>query len=193
MNMKYKKIIVAAFIIMGLLIFLITGYAEDPRPNPGMPTPSTGLPKIKVPSLPEKPDLLIRISGSGLGGANDLYPDNPGMGPSAFRVSGQVLNAKRAAVRGCEVNILLSADRKVSPDDRLLDRILITETIPPFDGARFGSATLPRKDYGIAGIPAGTYFICAKVDTANRIPETNENNNEDCVPEAIRIHPAGSK
>ncbi len=188
-----QKIIIVTFVIMGLLTWFNTGHAEDPRPNPGMPTPSTGLPKIKVPPLPEKPDLLIRISGSGLGGINDLYPDNPGMGPSSFRVSGQVLNAKRAAVRGCEVNILLSPDRKISPDDRLIDRISIMETIPPFDGARFGSATLPRKDYSITDIPAGTYFICAKVDPANRIAETNENNNEDCAPEAIRIHLAGSK
>jgi hypothetical protein len=193
MSIKYKKIVIALFAIMGLLIWLDTGRAEDPRPNPGMPRPSTGLPKIKVPPLPEKPDLLIRINGAGLGGMRDLYLDNPGMGPSTFRVSGQVLNAKRAAVRGCEVNILLSPDRKVSPDDRLVDRISIIQTIPPFDGARFGSATLPRKDYSIGGIPAGTYFICAKVDPTNRIAETNENNNEDCAPDAIRIHTAGAK
>ena len=58
---------------------------------------------------------------------------------------------------------------------------------------RFGSAPIGRKEYSIAGVPAGTYFICAKIDPRNRITETDETNNGDCAPEVIGIHPAGSK
>jgi hypothetical protein len=184
-------------VMFGVALFLsivLVGYAADPLPHPGMPTsPVTQLPHVKTPALPEKPDLFVNVSAAGLGGLSDLYPDRPGMGPSSFRVGGQVLNRGRVAVRGCAVFLFLSQDKKVSPDDRILDRITLTETIPPFDGFRFGSAVMPWKEYGIAGIPAGTYFVCAKVDPLNAIAETDENNNESCSVEPIRIHPAGTK
>lgn len=194
MKRKYFKTMVATGVLLAVCLSGLAGFAADPRPNPGMPaTPSRGLPNVSVPALPEKPDLYLTISGSGLGGLADLYPDNPGMGPSRFYVSGQVLNGGRASVAGCQVDLLLSSDRKASSDDRLLERVAVAGSIPPFDGFRYGSAPLPRKEYGIAGIPPGTYFICGKVDPANAIVEKDENNNGSCSPEAIRIHPAGAK
>ena len=194
MTIQYQRIVM---ILLGAAYFLFcfhVGFAADPLPHPGMPTsPVTELPKVKPPALPEKPDLFVNVSAAGLGGLSDLYPDRPGMGPSSFRVGGQVLNRGRVAVRGCGVFLFLSQDRKVSPDDRILDRITLAETIPPFDGFRFGAAVIPWKEYSIAGIPAGTYFVCAKVDPLNAIAETDEGNNESCSGESIRIHPAGTK
>jgi hypothetical protein len=145
--------------------------------------------------LPEKPDLLVDISGSGLGHLPDLYPDNPGMGPDRFFVRGMVFNGGRVAVPAgrCEVDIFLSKDSKVSPDDRLMGRIVITEAIPPFEPGRYGSVLIPRREYSIIGIPAGTYYICARVDPRNIIRESDETNNDDCISNTIRIHKAGSE
>lgn len=169
----------------------MTGFAADPKPNPAIPSsPTRDLPKVTVPAVPEKPDLSLTMNGGGLGGLPDLYPDNPGMGPSRFWVSAQVLNGGRAPAAGFYVDLLLSSDRKASADDRLLERVFVSATVPPFDGSRYGSISLPRKEYGISGIPAGTYFICGKVDSLNAVAEKDENNNGNCVPEAIRIHPA---
>lgn len=194
MYVKYKMVFVVIFIAVGLLTWLNLGYAVDSQPNPGMPTPpSRELPKIKTPVLPEKPDLLITTTGGGLGGLPDLYHDNPGMGPSQFRVGGQVFNGGRVAVRGCEVDVFLSKDNKVSPDDRVMGTIVITETIPPAVPGRYGSVLIPRREYSIIGVPAGTYFICTKVDPRNRIIETDESNNDNCDSNPIRIHPAGAK
>jgi hypothetical protein len=163
--------------------------------TPGMSTPPwKELPKIKTPVLPEKPDLSVDISGRGLGHLTDLYPDNPGMGPDTFFVRGMVFNGGGAAVSArCEVDIFLSKDTKVSPDDRLMGRIVIAETIPPKTPGRYGSVLIRKREYSIIGIPAGTYYICARVDPRNRIEESNETNNDDCDPSAIRIHEAGSR
>jgi hypothetical protein len=105
-----------------------------------------------------------------------------------------VFNGGRVAVPAgrCEVDIFLSKDSKVSPGDRLMGRIVITEAIPPFEPGRYGSVLIPRREYSIIGIPAGIYYICARVDPRNRIGESNEINNDNCYHSAIRIHKAGS-
>jgi hypothetical protein len=105
-----------------------------------------------------------------------------------------VFNGGRVAVPAgrCEVDIFLSKDSKVSPGDRLMGRIVITEAIAPMTPGRYGSVLIPRREYSIIGIPAGTYYICARVDSRNRIRESNETNNDECDHSAIRIHEAGS-
>jgi hypothetical protein len=174
------------FIVIVLMFF---GYAMvySAPPVPEMP-------KIKPPRIPDRPDLSVDISGRGLGHLTDLYPDNPGMGPDRFFVRGMVLNGGRAAVSGgiCEVDIFLSRDSKVSPEDRLMGTIVIAEAIPPMTPGRYGSVLIRKREYGIIGIPAGTYYICARVDPRNRIEESNEANNDHCYSSAIRIHEAGS-
>lgn len=194
MRCKHFCAAVTAWVVSAFIgLTCMTGFAADPKPNPGMPSsPALDLPKVTVPAIPEKPDLFLTMNGGGLGGLPDLYPDNPGMGPSRFWVSGQVLNGGRAPAAGFYVDLLLSSDRKASADDRLLERVFVSGTVPPFDGFRFGSLLLPRKEYGLSGIPAGTYFICGKADSLNAVAEKNENNNGNCVPEAIRVHPAGA-
>lgn len=162
-------------------------------PTPARPVPD--LPRVKPPGIPPKPDLLmIDPFGGGLGGISDLYPDNPGMGPSVFEVRGFVLNgSSAAAVGGFEIAVFLSQDRKVSPDDRLMGTIVITETISPPAPGRPGIIAIPRTTYSIVGVPAGGYFICARVDPRNRIIETDENNNDNCVDRSIRIYPPGTR
>lgn len=195
MNKTGKILTRWGLIALFLAVMASMSSGQPPTPGPGFPTPPTPeVPKVKPPGIPPKPDLLLGLLyGSGLGDFPDLYPDNPGMGPSIIRISGQVLNGGRVEVRGCEVDVFLSNDRNVSPDDRLMGTIVITATIPPAVPGRYGSATIPRRDYSIIGIPSGTYYICAKADPRNRIDELDERNNEKCVSEPIRIHPAGAK
>lgn len=193
--MKYTtKFVLSIIFVTGLFWGVITVYAVDRQPGPGIPTqPVPELPKVKPPEIPAKPDLSINTSGGGLGGLPDLYPDNPGMGPSQFWFSGWVLNGGRAAVnRRFEVAVFLSTDRKVSPDDRLIDTIVILG-VQPAEPGRYGAFVIPKRYYSIIGIPVGTYYICARVDPHNRIIETDEKNNDECDHGAIRIHPAVAK
>jgi hypothetical protein len=102
---------------------------------------------------------------------------------------------------GYMVDIFISSDREPpaswavhSPtwrEDALLagGRVSRTNSVAPGASFRYGAPsyeigpmTLPT------GIPAGDYFLCAGVDLANRIAESNERNNVACNP--IRILPA---
>jgi hypothetical protein len=188
--MKYKAILV--WIAVFALAFFFRLNVVHAQPREGIPELPGVTPRgVRV---PDKPDLSVDISGRGLGHLTDLYPDNPGRGPDRFFVRGMVLNGGGVAVSAkCEVDIFLSKDTTVSPDDRLMERIVLREAIPPREPRRYGSALIPRRDYSIIGIPAGTYYICARVDPRNRIKESNEANNDHCYPPAIRIHEAGSR
>jgi len=183
----YKVISLAVILVVVLFSHSFSGAAEPP-PRPGLPgKPVTELPKVKVPSMP---DLLIgffNIAGSW----TDFYIDSPGMGPNAIRVRGQVLNGGRVEVRGCEVDVVLSKDRKVSPDDIRLERIVVTEVIPPKDTSRAGSVLVQSRENSIVGIIPGEYNVCVRVDPRNVIAESDESNNEYCLG-LVRIHKAGS-
>lgn len=183
----YKVIFLAAILMVVGFSHSFSGAAEPP-PKPGLPgKPVPELPKIKVPSMP---DLLIGFFNI-YGSWTDFYIDSPGMGPQTIRVRGQVLNGGRVEVRGCEVDVVLSKDKKVSPDDILLERITIREFIPPKDASRYGAVLVSSRENSIVRIIPGEYNVCVRVDPRNVIAESDENNNEYCLG-VVRIHKAGS-
>ncbi len=185
---RIYSVISLTLILVIVLFSLSFSVAAEPPPKPGLPgRPATELPKVTVPPMP---DLLIgffNIAGSW----TDFYIDSPGMGPNAIRVRGQVLNGGRKEVRGFEVDVVLSKDRKVSPDDILLERIAVREVIPAKDASRAGSVLVQSRENSIVRIPPGEYYVCVRVDPRNTIAESDENNNEYCIGLA-RIHKAGS-
>ena len=176
-------------VILGVVLFShsFSGAAE-PTPKPGLPgKPVPDLPKVTVPAMP---DLLIGFFNI-REGFTDFYIDSPGMGPNTITVRGQVLNGGRKEVRGFEVDVVLSKDMKVSPDDIRLERIVVREVIPPKDGTRYGSVLVQSRENSIVKIPPGNYYVCVRLDPRNVIAESDENNNEYCIGLA-RIHKAGS-
>lgn len=189
MNTRYKaKIFVLIAIIAGLLFVPNMVYSQPP--SPGLPVqPTQELPTVKPPAIPPKPDLRVGLFNI-RPDFTDFYPGNPGMSPQSFRLRIQVLNGG-GAVTGCEVDVVLSKNRMVSPDDRLLEKIVRTETIPPFDGRRFGEMWINSREYSISDIPAGTYYVCVRVDPRNRVAESDETNNDYCSG-AIRIIRSGA-
>jgi len=183
----YKVISLAVVLVVVLFSLSFPGAAEPP-PKPGLPgKPVPELPKVKVPSMP---DLLIGPF-SIREGFTDFYIDSPGMGPNTITVRGQVFNGGRVEVRGFEVDVVLSKDRKVSPDDILLERIVVREVIPPASASRAGSVLVSSRENSIVRIPPGNYYVCVRLDPRNTIAESDENNNEYCIGLA-RIHKAGS-
>lgn len=164
-----------------------SGAAEPPQ-RPGLPSkPVPELPKVKVPAMP---DLLIGFFNI-REGFTDFYIDSPGMGPNTITVRGAVFNAGRVEVRGFEVDVVLSKDMKVSPDDILLERIVVRDVIPPASASRAGSVLVSSRENSIVKIPPGNYYVCVRVDPRNVIAESNENNNEYCITR-VQIHKAGS-
>jgi len=184
---SYKIIFFAAILMVVGFSHSFSGTPEPP-PKPGLPgKPVPELPKVRVPAMP---DLLIgffNVRGSWV----DFYIDSPGMGPNAIQVRGQVLNGGRVEVRGFEVDVVLSKDRKVSPDDILLERIVVREVIPPASASRAGSVLVQSRENSIIKITPGEYYVCVRVDPRNTIAESDENNNEYCLG-MVRIHKAGS-
>lgn len=186
----YKVIFLAAILMVVGFSHTFSGAAELP-PKPGLPAkPVTELPKVKVPPVPEKPDLLIGFFNI-REGFTDFYIDSPGMGPNTITVRGQVLNGGRVEVRGFEVDVVLSRDMKVSPDDILLEKIVVRDVIPPASASRAGSVLVSSRANSIVKIPPGWYYVCLRVDPRNTIAESDENNNEYCITR-VQIHKAGS-
>jgi hypothetical protein len=187
-TVKYYKVILLVAILMFVLVsHSFSGAGEPPQP-PGLPSrPSPGLPKVIVPPMP---DLLIGFFNV-YGDWIDFYIDSPGMGPNAIQVRGQVLNRGKVEVRGFEVDVVLSKDMKVSPDDILLERIVVREVIPPASSSRAGSVLVSSRENSIVKIAPGEYYICVRVDPRKVIAESDENNNEYCITR-VQIHEAGS-
>ena len=185
---RIYKVVFLAVILVAVIFFPAFAGVPEPPPKPGLPgKPVPELPKVTVPPMP---DLLIgffNIDGRWV----DFYIDSPGMGPNAIRVRGQVVNGGRVEVRGFEVDVVLSKDMRVSPDDIRLERIVIREVIPPKDTSRYGSVLVQSRENSIVKIIPGEYFVCVRVDPRNVIAESDENNNEYCLG-MVRIHKAGS-
>jgi len=183
----YKVISLAVILVVVLVSHSFSGAAEPPQ-KPRLPSrPLQGLPKVTVPPIPDLKIGFFNVRGSWI----DFYIDSPGMGPNAIQVRGEVLNGGRVEVRGVEVDVVLSKDRKVSPDDILLERIVVREVIPPASASRAGSVLVSSRENSIVRIPPGDYYVCVRVDPRNTIAESDENNNEYCIGLA-RIHKAGS-
>jgi hypothetical protein len=162
--------------------------AGEPPQKPGLPSkPLQEPPKVTVPPMPDLKIGFFNVRGDW----TDFYINSPGMGPNAIQVRGQVLNGGRVEVRGFEVDVVLSKDRKVSPDDILLERIVVREVLPPASASRAGSVLVSSRENSIVRIPPGEYFVCVRLDPRNTIAESDENNNEYCIGLA-RIHKAGS-
>jgi hypothetical protein len=187
-TVKYYKVILLSAILMSVLFSHSFSGAAEPPQKPGLPSrPSPGLPKVIVPPMP---DLLIGFFNI-REGFTDFYIDSPGMGPNAITVRGQVLNGGRVEVRGFEVDVVLSRDMKVSPDDILLERIGVRDVIPPASASRAGSVLVQSRENSIVRILPGNYYVCVCVDPRKVIAESNENNNEYCITR-IQIHKVGS-
>jgi hypothetical protein len=187
---SYKIIFLTAILVFVLSSFSLVGAGEPPQP-PGIPgRPSPGLPKVTVPPVPPKPDLFITFFNI-REGFTHFYIDNPGMGPSTITARGEVGNWGRVEVRGFELDVVLSKDGKVSPDDIRLERIVVTDVIPPGSPSRAGSVLVSSRANSIVKIPPGWYYVCVRVDPQNRIAESNETNNEFCITR-VEIHEAGA-
>jgi hypothetical protein len=181
---KYKHKTIFVWIVFFALMFffwLNVVYAQPPREVPK-------LPRVKPPRLA---DLSFSLFIDTPGALPDLYPDNPGMGPSTFSARGDVVNWGEIDVpAGCEVKIFLSRDATISSDDKLLETITITEPIPRRVGSRLGAVSFRGREHSVVGIPPGGYLLCGRVDPANRIAESNERNNDGSSSNSIRIYPA---
>jgi hypothetical protein len=187
---SYKIIFLTAILMFVLISSSLVGAGEPPQ-SPGLPSrPSPGLPKVTVPPVPPKPDLLICFFNI-REGFTDFYIDSPGMGPNTITVRGQVCNRGRVEVGGFEVDVVLSKDGKVSPDDILLERIVVRDTVPPGSASRAGSVLVSSRANSIVKIPPGWYYVCVRVDPQNRIAESDETNNEYCITR-VQIHEAGA-
>jgi hypothetical protein len=186
----YKVILLAAILTSVLVCHSFSGAGEPPKP-PGLPSKSVPeLPKVKVPPVPEKPDLFITFFNI-REGFTHFYIDSPGMGPNTITARGEVGNWGRVEVRGFELDVVLSKDMKVSTDDILLERIVVRDTIPPGSASRAGAVLVSSKANSIVKIPPGWYYVCVRVDPRNVIAESNENNNEYCITR-VEIHEAGA-
>jgi len=91
--------------------------------------------------------------------------------------------------RGYQVDVILSSDRASVPEfatysntyhDNVLlksGRISRTSTLSPGGSQTYlPNAVLPER------IPAGNYYLCARVDPGNAVRESNERNNLSCTP-----------
>jgi len=187
---RYKIIFLAAILMVVLSSSSFLGAGEPPQ-SPGLPSrPSPGLPKVTVPPVPPKPDLLIGPFNVYEPGPH-FYIDSPGMGPNTITVRGSVMNRGGVEVRGFELDVVLSKDGKVSPDDILLERIVVRDTVPPGSASRAGSVSVSSRANSIVKIPPGWYYVCVRVDPQNRIAESDETNNEYCITR-VQIHEAGA-
>jgi hypothetical protein len=185
---RNDRLVFFAVILVVVLFSHSISWAAEPPPTPGLPgKPVPDLPKVTVPPMPDLSIGFFNIYGSW----TDFYIDSPGMGPNAIRVRGQVLNRGRKEVRGFEVDVVLSKDMRVSPDDIRLERIVVREVLPPGDASRAGSVLVQSRDNSIVRIPPGEYYVCVRLDPRNTIAESVENNNEYCIG-LVRIHKAGS-
>ena len=186
----YKVILFAAILMVVGFSHSFSAVPEPPR-GPGLPSKGVPeLPKVTVPPIPPKPDLLIGPFNI-REGFTDFYIDSPGMGPNTITVRGQVFNGGRVEVRGFELDVVLSRDMKVSPDDIRLERIVVREVIPPGSASRAGSVLVSSRENSIVKIPPGNYYVCVRVDPRNVIAESDETNNEYCITR-VEIHKAGS-
>ncbi len=181
-------------IILWAAILMVVGFShsfsavpESPR-GPGLPGKGVPeLPKVRVP--PPMPDLLIGPFNVYEPGPH-FYIDSPGMGPNTITVRGSVMNRGRVEVRGFELDVVLSKDGKVSPDDIRLERVVVRDVIPPASGGLAGSVLVSSRANSIVKIPPGWYYVCVRVDPRNVIAESEENNNEYCITR-VQVHKAG--
>ncbi|MFB3884113.1 MAG: CARDB domain-containing protein [Thermodesulfobacteriota bacterium] len=185
------RVILLAAILVGIGFSHSFSAVPEPPRGPGLPPKGVPeLPKVTVPPVPPKPDLSIGPFNI-REGFTDFYIDSPGMGPNAMTVRGQVFNWGSVEVRGFEVDVVLSKDMKVSPDDILLERIVVRDTIPPGSASRAGAVLVSSRANSIVKIPPGWYYVCVRADPRNVIAESNENNNESCSTR-VEIHKAGA-
>ncbi|HKK06462.1 MAG TPA: CARDB domain-containing protein [Gammaproteobacteria bacterium] len=142
------------------------------------------------------PDLRVRLAapasaraGTDIGRQVKLEAYNTGRAAA--------LGTDRARSNGYMIDLVLSRDRNMPSgwasysanfhEDVLLrgGRVSNTKTLNP------GQHEVYRVGAGIpADTPAGAYYLCAKVDSGNKIRESNERNNVACRP--IRIQGGGA-
>ena len=142
--------------------------------------PQTRLPDLRVSlAVPGR-----AIAGSNIGPAVRLVAANTG--------NALALGTDRARANGYMIDLILSRDTRVpngfatfSPnwrEDVLLrgGRVSNTRTLAPRQSQAY------RVGGGIpANTPPGRYFVCARVDSGNKIRELSERNNVACRPIVI--------
>jgi len=147
----------------------------------------------------KKPDLRVKftapssaVAGTDIGSQVHLKVWNAGSAPAKGTVS--------AGANGYKVDLMLSTDTIVPPgpatyspnfhEDVLLlgGRVSITQTLSPGQ-----SKTYPVGAGIPADAPPGGNYLCAKVDPANKIGESNESNNVYCRRIYIKKGTQGSK
>jgi hypothetical protein len=145
------------------------------------------LPVIAVPEpgltpLPGKADLTVKLKS----------PKKATVGKAIPKLRMEAKNQGKAQAKGFTLELVLSKYRGITKrtglmmkaDGQVLETIRLTTPLDP-NGRKdyFPKARLP------AGTPAGKYYLCARIDPANKVKESKENNNTHCK----RIEVAAAK
>ncbi|MEA2174572.1 MAG: hypothetical protein QOD00_2164 [Blastocatellia bacterium] len=141
-----------------------------------------------APAAQSKPDLVVRIlgapttahAGDDIGPALKIVAKNIGGSTAAGTGS--------AGDNGYMIDLMLSVDANVPEgfatfsssfiEDALMAGGRVSNTK---DLAAITSASYPAGAGIPADTPPGAYYLCARIDPANKIAESNEANNVECV------------
>jgi hypothetical protein len=179
-----NKLISAALTIASFIaIFCHAAMAQDDK------TMSARRPvHPNAPAARSKPDLVVRIlgapatarAGDDIGPALKIVAKNIGGSTAAGTSS--------AGDNGYMIDLVLSGDTNVPEgfatfsssfiDDALMAGGRVSNTQ---DLAATTSASYPAGAGIPSDTPPGAYYLCARIDPANKIAESNEANNVECV------------
>lgn len=153
-------------------------------------TMDTGTYTFTCPDVTGAPDLVVAVSapttltaGAALGPGTSLDASNIGGGSAAGTVG------STAPPNGFMIDLVLSTDMIVPPgfatyaatwhEDVLLKGGRTSNTTDLAAGA---STVYPDENAAIpADTPAGDYYLCAQIDPADEVTESDESNNVSCV------------
>jgi hypothetical protein len=141
-----------------------------------------------APAAQSKPDLVVRI----LGAPATAYAGNdigPGLKIVAKNIGGSTAaGTSSAGDNGYMIDLVLSVDTNVPEgfatfsssfiEDALMTGGRVSNTK---DLAAITSASYPAGAGIPSDTPPGAYYLCARIDPANKIAESNEANNVECV------------
>lgn len=192
-----------ASVVNGQARLTFTGAPDPLKPIQISASKANAISRRLTPPTPTGgPDLMVSLSGIvAILGGNDIAGDiivevsNTGDEPAPGNVddNGDPTNI------GYAIDIVLSTDTVVPEgfagipngsfhEDRLLvgGRISRTPQIPAGQTITLSSDPPISSDIGGVipplGTPPGSYFLCARIDPGDRVAETDENNNVDCIP-----------
>lgn len=160
--------------------------------NAGQSMPPKQAPMARL--QPLRPDLVVAITGPNRARAgNDIGASIRIRAMNRGRAPAPGTTGRIDPDQGYMIDLVISTDARVPvgfatfsasfAEDALLRGGRISNTADLAPGAAWAyraGATIP------ADTPTGRYYICARVDSGNKVGESNENNNTACLPIAIK-------